>query len=305
MYFTFIILNIRWGNALVPVITVQLGEPATLTCDLPDVWLGLKSLYWYKQDVGNSLKLITMLFNVTCYEKISSLTILGAVKEDEGMYHCAVISWTENTWSGTYLSIKGSTSIYNVVQQPAATDPDHPGGSVTLQCSILSDSEKKTCPGDLSVFWFRARSKDSHPDIIYTNGNSTDNCEKKSDPQKSCVYHFFKNISSSDAGTYYCAVATCGEIIFASRFKCFSDHLFQIKYLQSSTFRQDVILNIIRSYSTLNIIFLLILFQDPGAKDEWIYSTAVFTMMNADNKTVKEAVKRERIYAAVKAFGLD
>uniref|UniRef100_A0A3Q3BJS6 Ig-like domain-containing protein n=1 Tax=Kryptolebias marmoratus TaxID=37003 RepID=A0A3Q3BJS6_KRYMA len=196
------------------VITVQLGEPATLTCDLPDVWLGLKSLYWYKQDVGNSLKLITMLrkntnpeygpgvlstrFNVTCYEKISSLTILGAVKEDEGMYHCAVISWTENTW----------------IQQPAATDPDHPGGSVTLQCSILSDSEKKTCPGDLSVFWFRARSKDSHPDIIYTNGNSTDNCEKKSDPQKSCVYHFFKNISSSDAGTYYCAVATCGEIIF-------------------------------------------------------------------------------------------
>uniref|UniRef100_A0A3Q3BJU2 Ig-like domain-containing protein n=1 Tax=Kryptolebias marmoratus TaxID=37003 RepID=A0A3Q3BJU2_KRYMA len=194
----------------------------TLQCILPVL-----------QDVGNSLKLITMLrkntnpeygpgvlstrFNVTCYEKISSLTILGAVKEDEGMYHCAVISWTENTWSGTYLSIKENserTSIYNVVQQPAATDPDHPGGSVTLQCSILSDSEKKTCPGDLSVFWFRARSKDSHPDIIYTNGNSTDNCEKKSDPQKSCVYHFFKNISSSDAGTYYCAVATCGEIIF-------------------------------------------------------------------------------------------
>ncbi|KAJ8337709.1 hypothetical protein SKAU_G00366750 [Synaphobranchus kaupii] len=33
--------------------------------------------------------------------------------------------------------------------------------------------------------------------------------------QQSCVYNFPKrNLSFSDAGTYYCAVATCGEILF-------------------------------------------------------------------------------------------
>ncbi|KAJ8337701.1 hypothetical protein SKAU_G00366670 [Synaphobranchus kaupii] len=32
-----------------------------------------------------------------------------------------------------------------------------------------------------------------------------------------CVYNFPKrNLSLSDAGTYYCAVATCGEILFGN-----------------------------------------------------------------------------------------
>ena len=29
---------------------------------------------------------------------------------------------------------------------------------------------------------------------------------------KKCIYSFFKNVSSSDDGTYHCAVVTCGEI---------------------------------------------------------------------------------------------
>ncbi len=32
---------------------------------------------------------------------------------------------------------------------------------------------------------------------------------------QSCVYNLFKsNVSHSDAGIYYCAVAACGEILF-------------------------------------------------------------------------------------------
>jgi len=85
---------------------------------------------------------------------------------------------------------------------------------MTLQCSVLSDSENEMCPAD--VFWFRDVSQNSHPDIIYTDGNGRNECEKKSDTQKRCVYRFSKNISSSDAGTYYCAVATCGEILFGN-----------------------------------------------------------------------------------------
>uniref|UniRef100_A0AAZ1Y674 Ig-like domain-containing protein n=1 Tax=Oreochromis aureus TaxID=47969 RepID=A0AAZ1Y674_OREAU len=36
----------------------------------------------------------------------------------------------------------------------------------------------------------------------------------ESETEKSCAYRFSKNVSSSDAGTYYCAVATCGEILY-------------------------------------------------------------------------------------------
>uniref|UniRef100_A0A3Q3SLX3 Uncharacterized LOC113144087 n=1 Tax=Mastacembelus armatus TaxID=205130 RepID=A0A3Q3SLX3_9TELE len=131
------------------------------------------------------------------------------------MYHCAVRVWNKFTSSGTYLSLKGNsqrTSNYSVVQS-TVSDPVRPGDSVTLQCSVLSDSESDTCPRDHSVYWFRAGSDESHPNIIYTDGNNE--CEKRSDTVKSCVYHF-SNISSSDAGIYYCAVATCGQILFGN-----------------------------------------------------------------------------------------
>ena len=111
------------------------------------------------------------------------------------------------------------TSNYTVVQWPTVSDPVRPGDSVTLQCSVVSESKNKTCPGGHSVYWFRAGSDASHPDIIYTDGNSRDICRKKPDihsSPKSCVYHFSKSVSSSDAGTYYCAVATCGEILFGN-----------------------------------------------------------------------------------------
>ncbi|KAM9357369.1 uncharacterized protein ABDE67_004944 [Symphorus nematophorus] len=159
------------------------------------------------------------IFQVKDNKNITYLTIWSTVQEDEGMYHCAVMDWSKITWSGTYLSLKGNTertSNLTVVQRPTVSDPVHPGDLMTLQCSVLSDSENKTCAGDHSVFWFRAGSDKSHPNIIYTDGNRRDECNKKSDTQKSCVYRFSKNVAASDAGTYYCAVATCGEILFGN-----------------------------------------------------------------------------------------
>ncbi|XP_047210273.1 uncharacterized protein LOC124860762 isoform X3 [Girardinichthys multiradiatus] len=181
--------------------------------------------YWYKQSAGDTLDLIAMQqkmiipkygpnfsasrFSVIHTGDSSNLTIFSTVQKDEGMYHCAEMDTLKSTWSGTYLSIKGnskSTSTYTVVQQPTV--------SQTLQCSLLSDSENTTCSGDSSVFWFRARSDKSFPDVIYTEGEKAENCEKRSDSQKRCIYNFSKNVSFSDAGTYYCAVATCGQILF-------------------------------------------------------------------------------------------
>ncbi|XP_045887531.1 uncharacterized protein LOC123958287 [Micropterus dolomieu] len=226
------LLVLHQGYTLVPVTTVQLGESATFTCVLPKEELNSVILHWYKQRAGDTLKLIMTLlksakpeyapefesesrFKVNTDKNISNLTILRTIQEDEGMYHCAITDWTVPEWSGTYLLVRGNTQRtlnYTVIQGKTVSNPDRPGDSMTLQCSVLSDYDHKTCPGDHSVYWFRAGSDKSHPDIIYTDENGHDECDKRSDSQKSCVYRFSKNVSSSDAGTYYCAVAACGEI---------------------------------------------------------------------------------------------
>uniref|UniRef100_A0A667WKF8 Ig-like domain-containing protein n=1 Tax=Myripristis murdjan TaxID=586833 RepID=A0A667WKF8_9TELE len=196
-----------------------------------------RKVQWYKQSIGETLELITTSIvgpklkveSISRYElktfiNMSHLTISSTIQEDEAMYHCAVTYWKGDDWSGTFLSLKGNhvMSDYTVVQRPVS-EPVYEGDPVTLQCSLLSDSENKACPAGHSVFWFRAGSDESHPRIIYTHGNRSDGCEKSPEagsPPQSCVYNFSKSsVNSSDAGTYYCAVATCGEILFGNATK--------------------------------------------------------------------------------------
>uniref|UniRef100_A0A3B3YKU6 Ig-like domain-containing protein n=1 Tax=Poecilia mexicana TaxID=48701 RepID=A0A3B3YKU6_9TELE len=194
-------------------------------------------LYWYKQSAGDILTLIAMLqksispnygpeisaskFIVTSNEHSSNLTIFTTVHEDEGMYHCAQMDRLKSICNLFGNSIQCLILIFFVVQQTTVSvisQPtiSEPTGSETLQCSVLSDSENTTCSGEPSVFWFRSRSEKYFPDMIYTEGKKAENCEKRSDSPKRCFYNFSKNISSSDTGTYYCAVATCGQIIFGN-----------------------------------------------------------------------------------------
>ncbi|XP_029572150.1 uncharacterized protein LOC115164113 [Salmo trutta] len=119
---------------------------------------------------------------------------MNMIPEDEAMYYCAIgRDMTVEFRGGTFLSLKGVS-----------------------QCTVLSE----TCTGEHSVYWFRAGSGESHPGVIYTHGNMSDECEKSPEtpsPTQSCVYSLSKNnLSLSDAGTYYCAVATCGEILFGN-----------------------------------------------------------------------------------------
>ncbi|XP_038153599.1 uncharacterized protein LOC119791522 [Cyprinodon tularosa] len=226
------VLILHQGYALVPVVTVQLGKPVTFTCANKEstAWI-----HWYKQTSGDNLKMIvkqrktldphyspefpSSRFKVTNDDKISNLTILRTAGQDEGMYHCALLDYKEFTWMGTYLMVKGNskkTSSYTVVQQSTASESSGPEDSETLQCSVLSESENNSCSEDLSMFWFKAGSNRSYPNIIYTDSKRADNCEKRTNTPQKCIYNFPKNISSSDPGTYYCAVATCGEILLGN-----------------------------------------------------------------------------------------
>ncbi|XP_038153562.1 uncharacterized protein LOC119791497 isoform X3 [Cyprinodon tularosa] len=230
-----VLLHQRITDALVPVVTAQLGKPVTLTCDLNKVFQSMDWLHWYKQTTGDTLKLISVLqknanpiygtgfssinFNSTYDNKMFNLTILRTAKEDKGMYHCVHMNRFESIWNGSYLSLEGNTettSSYRVVQQPAVLDPSRPADSDTLQCSLLSQPEEKTCSGEPRVFWLRAKLDKSVPDIIFTDGKTPENCEKPSNAEKRCSYNFSKKVSPSDLGTYYCAVATCGEILLGN-----------------------------------------------------------------------------------------
>uniref|UniRef100_A0A3B5KUU7 Ig-like domain-containing protein n=1 Tax=Xiphophorus couchianus TaxID=32473 RepID=A0A3B5KUU7_9TELE len=207
------------------VVTVQLGDPVTLSCAFLEKFQSTSWLHWYKQSAGDTLKFIvlqqksikpnyqenasTSRIAATNDDKFSNLTIMKTVLQDEGMYHCAHMDWTASTWTGTYLSVKGKELILYFLH------------SETLQCSVVSQSEDKACSGELSVFWFRTGSGQSYPEIIHSTDKGLRDCENTatSNTQKKCSYSFSKNFSSSDKGTFYCAVATCGEILFGKGIK--------------------------------------------------------------------------------------
>ncbi|XP_063339116.1 uncharacterized protein LOC134633945 [Pelmatolapia mariae] len=305
----------REPYSLVPVKTVYVGETATIICDLPNEELSSRKVQWYKQRVGDTLKLIVSFYGTTKpssefpesrfsahnSKDFSNLTIWNVVQEDEGMYHCGIDTWIKFEWSGTYLLVKGNTertSNYIVLQQPTESDPLRPGDTATLHCSVLKISEKNTCSGDHNVLWFRDGSNKSLPNIIYTDGNKTDQCEKRTDVQDGCVYRFSKKVNSTDAGTYYCAVATCGEILFGN------GTTLHIQESSASSQTASTVVFVLCAVMCINLIVTAALIY---IKDTQMFSAVVFAVMKADicNKKDAKAAEKQQIYTAVKAFGLD
>uniref|UniRef100_I3IXB0 Ig-like domain-containing protein n=1 Tax=Oreochromis niloticus TaxID=8128 RepID=I3IXB0_ORENI len=208
---------------------VPLGEDVTLTCSRRSNLSGL--LFWIRVVAGNLPEVLgaTYTFDHATVNKTPRITtkqetgtfvlhIIQTQLNDTAFYYCKeVIELKTTQWNITFLRVKGPEPDIPIVIQELPSAPIYPGDSVTLQCSVLSDLQKNTCPED--VYWFRAGMNETYPSVIYVHRSSGDECERQSDvysPRK-CVYNFSKNkISSSDSGNYYCAVATCGHIIFGN-----------------------------------------------------------------------------------------
>lgn len=95
-------------------------------------------------------------------------------------------------------------SNVSVLQHPES-ETVHSGDTVTLMCSVLSEYNT----ADIRMFWFRSESGKS--EILYTQNKS------ETDSARICTFSLFKNIVSQvDTGTYYCAVVTCGKILFGN-----------------------------------------------------------------------------------------
>ncbi|XP_047463723.1 uncharacterized protein LOC125021641 [Mugil cephalus] len=206
---------------------VNVGENITLQC--------LNSgpptrLYWYKQTLGHHPRLISSSYGSlkTFYGEFANkprftlksgksrnlLSISDLRISDSATYYCAstassIVEFAE----GVTVSVKGSGLNVNTSVHQSSSETVQLGDSVTLNCTVHTG----TCDGEHRVYWFKV-SEESHPGLIYTHGVRNDKCERKNNTKtRNCVYNLpMENLNLSHNGIYYCAVASCGHILFGN-----------------------------------------------------------------------------------------
>ncbi|XP_056225151.1 immunoglobulin kappa light chain-like [Seriola aureovittata] len=211
-------------------ISANVGGNVTLRCFYQaddSAWL-----YWYKQSPGQKPNLISTFYvydrRITFYHEFKSnprftldpengknhLIIKDLHISDSATYYCAdsytfVLRFAE----GTIVSVQGSSLNVKASLNQSGSETFQPGGSVTLNCTVHTG----TCDGEHSVYWFKD-SEESHPGLIYTHGDRNDQCERTPETQnQTCFYNLLlENLDRSNAGTYYCAVASCGQILYGN-----------------------------------------------------------------------------------------
>ncbi|XP_063756376.1 uncharacterized protein LOC134875706 isoform X2 [Eleginops maclovinus] len=208
----------------------QPGKNVTLKCFYTS---SAKNLCWYKQVAGRQPKIVSSIythlrnknifynkfkdnqrFAVHTRPGIYHLNISNVQDSDSAIYYCGQTSGSVTEFdNGTFLVLKESSLSYSL-QQPESDFAKH-GGSVNLNCTVHTGTNDT----EHSVFWFkREKSTNSHLRTMYIHRNSSSQCVHSLGseyPARSCVHSLSKqNVSLSDAGTYYCAVALCGEVVF-------------------------------------------------------------------------------------------
>ncbi|XP_070785797.1 uncharacterized protein [Enoplosus armatus] len=207
-------------------VSANVGDNVTLRCFYggdDSAWL-----HWYKQTLGEKPKPVSTIYvydrKATFYDEFKNnprftlhsengtnhLTISDLRISDSATYYCGTsYTFVLTLAEGIIVTVKGS-SIQALVHQ-SASETIRPGGSVTLNCTVHTGS----CDGKHSVYWFK-KSGESHPGLIYTREGRNDQCERGPNTQThTCVYNLsMKRLNLSHAGTYYCAVASCGHILF-------------------------------------------------------------------------------------------
>uniref|UniRef100_A0A4W6DWD2 Ig-like domain-containing protein n=1 Tax=Lates calcarifer TaxID=8187 RepID=A0A4W6DWD2_LATCA len=212
-------------------VSAHVGDKVDLECLSEDKLA--PRVYWYKHSLGQKPRLISSSYkydaNSTFYHEFNNnprftldtknskthLMITDLRISDSATYYCVKYSYVLEFSEIVTVSVKGSGLNIQALVHQSESETIQPGGSVTLNCIVHTG----TCDGEHkhSVYWFKS-SEESHPGLIYTHGDRNDQCERKHNTQtQTCVYNLpMKNLSLSHAGTYYCAVASCGHILFGN-----------------------------------------------------------------------------------------
>uniref|UniRef100_A0A671Y2C2 Ig-like domain-containing protein n=1 Tax=Sparus aurata TaxID=8175 RepID=A0A671Y2C2_SPAAU len=214
-------------------ISISVGEPVTLECSYEDGLVIM--LYWFKQAPGQKPQPLSKLIS-TFYKHDKGGTFIDELKNnphftldsgngknhlkisdlhisDSATYYCVgCYAYQIEFGDGVTVSVTGSGLNIPASVHQSASGNIQPGGSVTLNCTVHTG----TCDGEHSVYWFK-HSPESLPGVIYTRGGRNDQCERKDTQTHTCVYNLpMKSLNLSHAGAYYCAVASCGHILFGN-----------------------------------------------------------------------------------------
>ncbi|KAI9526206.1 hypothetical protein NQZ68_042215 [Dissostichus eleginoides] len=148
--------------------TVGVGVSVELTC--PRKSSG--SLFWIRIDSGDFPGVLRKTCSLKSNDRITAteerelfvLHIKEAKLSDAAVYYCIQISH-QNLIFLTQTDLR--------VEEPEITavspkDPVRPGDSVTLQCSILSDSENKKQPEEQNLCCFKVASHQSRTSLNNT-----------------------------------------------------------------------------------------------------------------------------------------
>ncbi|XP_061747572.1 uncharacterized protein LOC133545879 [Nerophis ophidion] len=212
--------------------TVGPGQSVSLACSYKDITVG-NYLIWMRFVSGIFPEILyatlshdsspvnqgtsTTAHRITAKKEQGTflLQISQVEKSDTAIYYCLKVDLGQLSFlKGTFLQVtepEPSVSVVSEVQ---------PGPPVKLQCSVLSHSGNDICQDGHKVSWFRTGPESVHPSFVYTH----DECKEiKDNSTQKCVHTFSKNVNSSDAGTYLCAVVTCGRIFMGNPIKVINE----------------------------------------------------------------------------------
>uniref|UniRef100_A0A3Q3AEK8 Ig-like domain-containing protein n=1 Tax=Kryptolebias marmoratus TaxID=37003 RepID=A0A3Q3AEK8_KRYMA len=297
--------------------TAAVGENVTLSCQR-DASGDVASLFWIRLVVGNMPEILGKTFSFN-YDKANLKSHITTKQEpgrfilhiartklsDTAFYYCLKSNRYNLTFlRGTFLRIKGSEPDFTAVIQDSLSDTVHAGETVALQCSVFSNSENKMCPEERTVFWLRVASDESLPILIFAQRNSDDKCEKnpETQPRQKCVYDFFRsNISLSDTGTYYCALAACGKFVLGNGTELKIEGV-SIRFMCNSNILATIFKCLLYFYICAYIKdYFCIVFSQKN-EDSVVYSTAIFNRRKANKAGRRNATaKGETIYTDVRA----
>ncbi|KAF3694131.1 hypothetical protein EXN66_Car009807 [Channa argus] len=222
------------------------------------------------------------------------LLIKNAQLSDTAVYICLKTQHQDIIFLiGTVLKVEGPET--DMTAAPPS-NPVLPGDSVTIQCSV---SENETYPEENSVCCFRAGFNLSHPSFNYTQGNTVDESKNKRRVHNKCVFNYFPNSSSSDAGTYCCSVASRGEKLPANRSKPSNEGVKQTCSKKDNTI--IFLLSAALAISLLVIAFLFYLIKKLQTKSCDCCNASVVLQTNATASMIQESQQTDEeslVYSA-------
>ncbi|XP_054914473.1 uncharacterized protein LOC129378200 isoform X2 [Poeciliopsis prolifica] len=213
-------------------ILADVGGTVTLQCSFD---AKEATYFWYKQTLGEKPHLISVSykleeggtfygafkdkprFSLETEQGKSRLNISNLHPSDTGTYFCAsCLSFLLKFVKGVTVVVQDSAAGGEALVHQAPSETARPGDSVTLNCTVQTGS----CQEEHRAYWFRQSSK-YDPGLLYLRGVTADQCLMSPDTQThTCLYKLpMENIKKSHAGTYYCAVASCGRIVFGKGMK--------------------------------------------------------------------------------------